>query len=145
MEALSRGAASVEFVERAPAALAVLRANLAKLGVTEGFRVNACGVGAWLRRRARDAGSGRGPGAEPPFNLVFLDPPYDAAEEYGSTLRLLGSAGGGLLAPDARVIAEHLRKERLGERYGSLLRVRLLEQGDAALSFFAPGPIGSGE
>jgi hypothetical protein len=38
------------------------------------------------------------------------------------------------------VIAEHRRKERLGERYGGLGRVRLLEQGDAALSFYAASP-----
>src|ERR1700739_2936485 len=50
IEALSRGAARVEFVERAPAALAALRANLAKLGVTAGFRVHAGSVGSWLRR-----------------------------------------------------------------------------------------------
>jgi hypothetical protein len=37
------------------------------------------------------------------------------------------------------VIAEHRRKERLEERYGALERTRLLEQGDAALSFYAVG------
>jgi hypothetical protein len=43
----------------------------------------------------------------------------------------------GLLAPDAIVIAEHRRKEKLEEHYGSLERTRLLTQGDAALSFYA--------
>jgi hypothetical protein len=42
MEALSRGAAQVEFVERAPAALKVLRGNLERLGITAGFRIHAC-------------------------------------------------------------------------------------------------------
>jgi 16S rRNA (guanine966-N2)-methyltransferase len=37
------------------------------------------------------------------------------------------------------VIAEHRRKQRLEEAYGGLSRVRLLEQGDAALSFYAAG------
>jgi hypothetical protein len=41
-----------------------------------------------------------------------------------------------LLAADAVVIAEHRRKERLEERYGRLKRSRLLEQGDAGLSFY---------
>src|SRR5580698_5546411 len=45
LEALSRGAAHVEFVERAPAALAVLRKNLAQLGLTEGCRIHGAGVG----------------------------------------------------------------------------------------------------
>ncbi len=48
-----------------------------------------------------------------------------------------------LLAPGALVIAEHRRKERLEERYGELGRTRLLEQGDAALSFYAVGPVAS--
>jgi 16S rRNA G966 N2-methylase RsmD len=71
------------------------------------------------------------------FDIVFLDPPYDAMQEYGDTLRLLGGAAKGLLADGAVVIAEHRKKERMEERYGELERSRLLEQGDAALSFYA--------
>lgn len=129
MEALSRGAAQVTFVERAPAALKVLRGNLTRLGITAGFHIQPGSVAAYLRK-ARTA-----PAAD--FDLVFLDPPYDAAEEYAATLGLLGGAAAGLLAPGALVIAEHRRKERLDERYGNLLRTRLLEQGDASLSFYA--------
>jgi 16S rRNA (guanine966-N2)-methyltransferase len=131
MEALSRGADRVTFVERAPAALAVLRANLAKLGLTAGFRIQPSSVGAYLRR----AQTGSKP--ELAFDVVFLDPPYDAAQEYAATLNLLGAAQSGLLAADALVIAEHRRKERLEDAYGSLERTRLLEQGDASLSFYA--------
>ena len=71
------------------------------------------------------------------YEVVFLDPPWDAAGEYAATLGLLGGSAGKLLAVDALVIAEHRRKERLEDRYGSLERTRLLEQGDAALSFYA--------
>jgi 16S rRNA (guanine(966)-N(2))-methyltransferase RsmD len=136
MEALSRGAASVDFVERAETAVRVLRGNLGRLGITEGFRVHTSGVGGWLRR----VGKGSGTGLSPVFDLVFLDPPYEAAEEYAATLGLLGGGSAELLAPGALVIAEHRRKERLAERYGELGRARLLEQGDAALSFYAVGP-----
>ena len=62
IEALSRGAASVDFVERASDAIRVLRKNLARLGITEGFRVHTVGVGAWLRRVARKGASDRKPG-----------------------------------------------------------------------------------
>jgi 16S rRNA (guanine(966)-N(2))-methyltransferase RsmD len=131
MEALSRGAAQVAFVERAPAALKVLRANLEKLGLRTGFHVHAAAVGAWLRREITGAG----------FDLVFLDPPYDAAQEYASTLGLLGGAlRDGTLREGAMVVAEHRRKERLEDRYGTLERTRLLEQGDASLSFYAVRP-----
>jgi len=131
MEALSRGAKSVTFVERAPVALAVLRGNLAKLGITTGFRIQPGGVGAYLRRGAA------GEKTAAAFDLVFLDPPYDAAQEYETTLGLLGTKGP--LAAGAVVIAEHRRKEKLEESYGGLKRTRLLEQGDASLSFYAVG------
>jgi 16S rRNA (guanine966-N2)-methyltransferase len=130
IEALSRGAARVIFVERAPAALAVLRANLVVLGLTGlaktgGFQIHNGSVGVFLRKpRAR-------------FDLVFLDPPYDAAKEYAATMGSLGGESAGLLMPEALVIAEHRKKVQLEERYGALKRTRLLEQGDAALSFYA--------
>ena len=139
IEALSRGAKSVDFVERAESAVAVLRKNLARLGITEGFQVHTCGVGVWLRRVARRAATDRKPGLPRVFDLVFLDPPYEAAEEYAAALELLGGDSVELLAPGALVIAEHRRKEQLGERYGELGRIRLLEQGDATLSFYAVG------
>jgi len=139
IEALSRGAAHVTFVERAPAALSVLRANLHKLGLTEGFRIQAGSVKTFLQRLK--------PEASPVFDLVFIDPPYEAEEEYAGTLSLLGSAPGGLLAPDALVIAEHRssrgRKEQIAAQYGWLKRIRLLEQGDAALSFYVVDAAGT--
>jgi 16S rRNA (guanine(966)-N(2))-methyltransferase RsmD len=131
LEALSRGAVQVDFVERAPAALKVLRGNLEKLGLTAGFCIYSVAVGAFLRRAIRA-------GSKPKrYEVLFLDPPYDAAEEYERTLGLLGGAASGLLAEGALVIAERRRKEHLEERYGVLERTRLLEQGDAALSFYA--------
>jgi 16S rRNA (guanine(966)-N(2))-methyltransferase RsmD len=126
LEALSRGAERVAFVERAPAALKVLHGNLERLKLTTGWRVFPSSVSAFLRRSAKSEG----------YDVVFLDPPYDAAEEYAATLGLLGGAAGALLADGAVVIAEHRRKERLADRYGTLGRTRLLEQGDAALSFY---------
>jgi 16S rRNA (guanine(966)-N(2))-methyltransferase RsmD len=129
IEALSRGAASVDFVERAPAAIAVLRGNLTSLGLSAGFRLHSGSVGSILRRMKPATGTA--------FHLVFLDPPYDAAEEYAATLGMLGGAQAGLLDPRALVIAEHRKKEHLEEKYGALERTRLLEQGDAALSFYA--------
>ena len=127
IEAISRGAASVAFVERAPAALKVLRANLAHLGITSGFTIQSGSVAAFLRRAAQR------------FDIAFLDPPYDEAQDYAATLSLLGVAANGILASDAVVIAEHRRKLHLEQAYGTLARSRLLEQGDAALSFYKAG------
>ncbi|MGH9588949.1 MAG: 16S rRNA (guanine(966)-N(2))-methyltransferase RsmD [Terracidiphilus sp.] len=136
IEALSRGASRVTFVERAPAALKMLRANLASLGLNGGFRIHAGAASAFLRR---------GYAGEPPaFDVIFLDPPYDAAQEYAATLDLLGGATAGLQAAGGLVIAEHRRKSRLEAAYGNLVRVRLLEQGDAAVSFYASPLTGPG-
>jgi 16S rRNA (guanine(966)-N(2))-methyltransferase RsmD len=137
LEALSRGAAQVTFVERSPAALKVLRSNLERLGIESGFAVRAESVAAFLRSAAKASprpipNEVAKPGR---YEVVYLDPPYDAAGEYAATLGVLGEAQG-ILAPGALVIAEHRRKQSLEDRYGSLKRTRLLEQGDAALSFY---------
>ena len=156
LEALSRGAAHVTFVERSPAALKVLRNNLERLGIGSGFAVRAESVAAFLRAAAKASPKPR-EGAKPErrevvfpnrFEVVFLDPPYDAAEEYAVTLRVLGEAPG-ILAPGALVIAEHRaqrgREQSLEDQYSSLKRTRLLEQGDAALSFYESAPTLTGQ
>lgn len=128
IEALSRGAARAYFVEEAPPALDALRQNLARLVLEKKCRIQAGGVSAFLRRVRL--------GASLRFDLVFLDPPWDAFGEYEATLGLLGGAACALLAQGASVIAEHRRKQILAASYGMLHRARTLEQGDAALSFY---------
>ena len=136
IEALSRGASAVTFVEQGAAALGVLQKNLDNLGIRglgirgARARIEKRSVSRFLRGSVEKAGAG-------PFGVVFLDPPYDLAEEYELTLGLLGGECAGLLEPEALVIAEHRRKQALAESYGNLGRVRLLEQGDAGLSFYS--------
>jgi 16S rRNA (guanine966-N2)-methyltransferase len=127
IEALSRGAVEVVFVERAVPALKALRANLAGLGITLGAQIVPETVAEYLRQSATEAA----------FDLVFLDPPYDAAREYAASLGALGGAASATLAPHGLVIAEHFRKDHLDEDYAALHRTRLHQQGDAALSFYA--------
>lgn len=134
LEALSRGAAKATFVERAPAALKVLRGNLERLGITTGALVRAQSVGAFLRSAANAS-------PKPEKNeVVFLDPPYDAVDEYAATLRTIGGDAAAILADSAMVVAEHRRKVHLEAGYASLKRTRVIEQGDAALSFFVLAP-----
>ena len=75
LEALSRGAERVEMVEKAPGAGKVLRGNFVRLGVRSGFHLHECSVAAALRRMAQQQAKTNGAG----FDLIFLDPPYDAA------------------------------------------------------------------
>ena len=125
IEAASRGASSVVFVETGAAALAVLRKNLEGLGLKGGgIRVEKLPVTRYLRK------------ASGTFGVVFLDPPYEMEAEYLEALGLLGGECAGLLAGGGLVVAEHRRKNSLEERYGRLRRVRVKEQGDAGLSFF---------
>lgn len=128
IEALSRGAAEAIFVENVEAALRAIRANLSSLGIRGGYALEARSAAAALKRLAA---SGR------TMDLVFLDPPYEDVVEYELVLGLLGGECRGVLAPDAVVIAEHLKKLELAERYGALDRFRVLKQGDSALSFYS--------
>jgi 16S rRNA (guanine966-N2)-methyltransferase len=130
LEALSRGAAHAVFVEKHAPAAALIRQNLETLGVTTGATVLAVDALRGLEMlAARHA-------ADPAWaaDIVFLDPPWAEEAEYARVLALLGAAN--FLAPDARIIVEHRKKLALPERFGRLRRTRLLEQGDAALSFY---------
>jgi len=134
IEALSRGASTVTFVEQGAPALAVLGKNLEKLGLRGGVvRVEKKAVARYLRGAAEKAGAG-------PFGVVFLDPPYELVGEYTATLGMLGGECLSLLAEDALVVAEHRKKDSLAESYGRLVRMRVLTQGDAGLSFYSITP-----
>jgi 16S rRNA (guanine966-N2)-methyltransferase len=129
IEALSRGAAHVWFAENAEPALVALRQNLAALKISQGFTLEDRGVGAMLQRLSK---------LQQPIDAVFLDPPYEAEDEYSGTMNFFGSVRGrAVLAPHAVVVAEHSGKGKLAMHYGALEHTRLLKQGDAALSFFS--------
>lgn len=129
IEALSRGAAEVVFVENHPPAAALIRRNLESLAIRSGATVLAVDV---LRGLEKFASTQKG--ATAGFNFVFLDPPYDAARDYTRVLEFIGSAD--LLVSGGTVVAEHRRSFALPERAGTLRRYRVLKQGDAALSFY---------
>ena len=134
IEALSRGAAHVTFVESARPALQALRDNLRSLGIVANYTLEQRSVPLVLRNLAR-----RPQG----FTLVYLDPPWESHSEYAQALAILGQPDSPLLAGDALVIAEHARRmpAALAPSYGALERYRVLEQGDAALSFYRRGRI----
>jgi 16S rRNA (guanine966-N2)-methyltransferase len=131
IEALSRGARLVYFVDNAAPAVAAIRENLGALEIRSGFKIEARSVSAALRRFSE-------PGPEERCTIVFLDPPYAAADDYSRTLTNIGQQADSLLTPNGIVIAEHVRKMQppLAESYGPLQRYRVLEQGDAGLSFY---------
>ena len=129
IEALSRGAAEVVFIENHPPAATLIRRNLESLGIRSGTTVLPTDALRGLEMLAS-----RNKGAAVRFDYVFLDPPYAAAEDYARVLEFLGTSD--LVASGGIVVAEHSRKVDLPEETGKLRRVRVLKQGDAALSFY---------
>jgi len=122
LEALSRGATPVTFVDSAPRAIAAVRANLAALGA-QGAEVRRQDARAFLRN-ARQEGRH--------YSLVFLDPPYRQAARLGPEL---SQALPAVLAPRARVVSESDRRDPLAldlpvadeRRYGdTLIRIHVL-------------------
>jgi 16S rRNA (guanine(966)-N(2))-methyltransferase RsmD len=116
IEALSRGAAKAIFIERGRAAAAVIRDNLRALGLDTRAHVIHGKVLSHLAQYRPD--------------IVFLDPPYEQAREYGAALELLGES-----APPL-VIAQHAPRLALAASYGRLGRTRELRQGDNLLTFY---------
>ena len=136
IEALSRGAARGVFVERDREALRALRANLAALRVSrERARVVAGDALAALSNLAA---------TETPFDLVFLDPPYEGALVHRALAAL---ARGALLCPGGRVVVQHFAKTPVPTVTGLVIDGEARRFGETTLTFFrAEGytPPGSG-
>jgi 16S rRNA (guanine966-N2)-methyltransferase len=120
IEALSRGAAHVTFVERDPRAAALIEANLSHCGVSDRYAII----------RARYAGTERPPAGDR-FDMIFLEPPYGAADVSAALEAAEPLVGYGTL-----LIVEHARRDAAPESRGTLIRTRLLTSGDSALAFY---------
>ena len=127
-EALSRGARQVYFVETSPAAAKVIEQNLQSLGIEQGYRILRDDLAGILWRLKREHVSA---------DVVFLDPPYRMQQAYEETLTALADSS--LVWAMSLVIAEHEKKFDPGSEFKSLMRVRKLVQGNAALSFYRIG------
>ena len=124
IEAISRGAREVFFVDRDPACISLVRQNLESLDIRTGIEVIAADAERGLEKlSARHLIA----------DFIFFDPPYND-DGYSDLLEYLDASH--LVAPQGIVIAEHSSKLELPERLVRLERTRLLEQGDAALSFY---------
>jgi 16S rRNA (guanine966-N2)-methyltransferase len=129
IEALSRGATQVIFVENHPPAAVLIRRNLESLEIMKGAQVLPLDAVRALEKLAA-----RHKPTDPPFDFAFVDPPYAEKDQYERVLGYLGSAP--FLTQGSLVIVEHRRTFNLPQRVGRLLQSRILRQGDAALSFF---------
>jgi 16S rRNA (guanine966-N2)-methyltransferase len=110
LDAASRGAAEVTWVESDRRVFEVLQANLRALSVTGGTAVCA-DVAGWLR----------GPGRGRNFDMVFADPPYEWAQAHGFAEIMRGLHEGGVLRPGGVFIAERAARREVEEPQGWVL------------------------
>jgi 16S rRNA (guanine966-N2)-methyltransferase len=124
IEALSRGAAHVTFIERDRRATALIEANLAVCGQKQDYTIECGDVAAVLRRLSGDAA----------FDLILLDPPYDI--EPGAVTTTLEAAAGRVAADGWVVLERATRRTPVAPR--SLVHVRDVTSGDSTLTCFSP-------
>jgi 16S rRNA (guanine966-N2)-methyltransferase len=125
IEALSRGAAQVTFVDRSRKMCGLIESNLDLCGVPEDKTEVVMAEAAEFLRRAATKG-------EQTWNIAFFDPPY--AIDYMPVLAAFGT--GAILHEEGLLVVEHHHKNELKDAIGNIRRWRILKQGDSALSFY---------
>jgi len=123
IEALSRGAERVVFVDSSRVSLDVVKHNIDQMGLGDHADLSLSRAETFLKKKSG------------PYTLVFLDPPY--AEELQPLLEMV--AGAGILGPHAIVIAEHFKKQQSPKTAGSLSLYREARYGDTVLAFYKAG------
>lgn len=129
IEALSRGASHVTFIESARKAADLIRENLRHCGIDEGASVINRDALQALKRLSTEGQK---------FDLIYFDPPYES-ELYAPALRQI--ARGDLLNEDGLVIVEHRRQMPLAPSYDQLRPYRELPQGESCLTFYRLEPV----
>jgi len=122
IEALSRGASEVTFVDQDRRAQALIEENLARCGVTKGYAIIRTDV---VRAFASL-------GDTTPFDIILLDPPYAMSSEFEPVLATAGE----ILAPRGMVVLEHARRATGPATAGRLVRSREQRAGDSGLAFY---------
>ena len=120
IEALSRDAARVVFVDESRDSFNVVKQNIEQTGFEERSQAMLSKAESFLKKPSG------------PYDIVFLDPPYAT----GLQPLLEQVAGAGILKPDAIVIAEHFKKQPSPERAGGLELYREAKYGDTVLAFY---------
>jgi 16S rRNA (guanine(966)-N(2))-methyltransferase RsmD len=125
IEAISRGASMVYFVDQSKKAVKIIRENLRVLGVTGGFRLLETELSRSFDLFERE---------NTVCDLVFLDPPYDRQDLYVADLHAFGTRP--LLAKQGILVIEHSKRFAPASKAGSLRKYRTLTHGDSSLSFY---------
>lgn len=128
IEALSRGARHVTFVDQSRRMCALIEENVRALPIgAQEFEIVTSEATKFLASRAKKRTQ--------PFELIFFDPPYES--DYEAVLSYFSEQGSVLLEKEGLLVVEHQKKRELSEEFGVLQRYRVLKQGDSVLSFFS--------
>ncbi len=128
IEALSRGAASVVFVEQDGRAADLIACNLAHCRIADGYAMIRAEFTRALRRLSADRR----------FDLVLLDPPYDCAD-----LASVVEAAAGVMATGGVLVLEHASRRRAPARAGRFAAARQVKAGDSTVTFYREAPEGA--
>jgi 16S rRNA (guanine966-N2)-methyltransferase len=128
IEALSRGAEHVCFIENHAPSAALIRKNLAALEVPSGVTVLCADAIRGLESLEAKIKTG-----DAAYDYIFIDPPYAASADYSRVLQKIGASK---LLDGGIVTVEHRKTFDLPASFDTLKRIRLLRQGDTALSFY---------
>ena len=126
IEAYSRGASKVVFIDESAKSVQVLRGNLEKLKVLDKVEVYNTDYTSAITKLARDNRK---------FDFIFIDPPYLKGYAQNSLTHISEQL---LLKEDGIVIVEHDMEDAMPEAVGSLKLHRQKKYGKTILSFFAP-------
>ncbi len=122
IEALSRGAAHVTFVDADARAARLIEANLARCGVNDRYAIIRARFGSFPLRGE-------------PLDVIFLDPPYGQVELDGSL-----EVAAALVGPSSLLVIEHANRDEAPADVAGIRRIRQLRSGDSALSFYDRHP-----
>jgi 16S rRNA (guanine(966)-N(2))-methyltransferase RsmD len=124
IEALSRGASRVIFVDKFTRAIRLIQHNLSLCGFKQGVDLYHLDVFRALAKMQAEREK---------FDFIFLDPPY-RTDLVARTLETLNRLD--IFQPGGKVIAEHPSRESLPAEYDKLMLRGVYRFGDTALSFY---------
>ena len=121
IEALSRGAGWVDFVDHAPQCCAIIKENLEKTRFSGLARVHCCTVNKAITFLDKE------------YDIILIDPPYPDMS-IGDTITQL--AGTKLIGPDTTVVVTHSPRNPLSDQYVSIKMIKEHRHGDSCISVY---------
>ncbi len=124
IEALSRGAEFVDFVEPNKMSQKAIQSNLEKARLVDKAKLNCVDIDTFIKRRKNEVKA---------YDIVFLDPPYNKGF-ISKTINLLINSD--ILQKNAIIIIEHDNREKIEENYDSFEKVKQKKYGNTYITTF---------